>query len=380
MFKQTLLAFLILLAPLGIQTALGQGFSSFNGRNHPELDWQQAETEHFKIMYPAHLAGIEIEAAAIAEATYTALSENLDITFDEKIRMYLSDEDEILNGFAVSPFGFTNIWVHVNDVATSWSGNTKWLRTVISHELAHIFHGEGIKSRLGLAAYFLGDPMPSFWAEGLAQYETELWDANRGDRWLRTAILDDLLSYEDGKSIRNGRLLYATGNSQLRFLAEQHGDSTIAKILKHRKSAAFGRFKHHDFYTAFKEVTDQSYRAFFDDWRRHMNVYYNTMAGQMENADSLADAPLKLPGQYLYDIQASPDTAFTAVLSLTSISRPVTRLHVINKKKKTAKIVADGGIQAPVAWSPDGNSIAFARRTRAKNGSIINDLFLVPKE
>ena len=34
-----------------------QGFSSYNGRNHPEIDWQVAETAHFKIMYPKHLAG-----------------------------------------------------------------------------------------------------------------------------------------------------------------------------------------------------------------------------------------------------------------------------------------------------------------------------------
>ncbi len=364
------------LSPRGVQA---QGFSTFNGRNHPELDWLQAETEHFKIMYPAHLAGIEIQAGVIAEATYTALSENLDVTFDKKLRMYLSDEDEILNGFALSPLGYTNIWVHVNDVATTWSGNTKWLRTVISHELAHLFHGEAVKSRLGLVAYFLGDPMPSFWAEGIAQYETELWDANRGDRWLRTALLDDRLSYEDGRSIWNGRLLYAAGNSQTRYLASQYGDSTITKILKHRKNAAFGRFAHHDFYSAFEAVTGKTYAAFYDEWRRHMNVYYNTLAGQMELTDSLDAKPLKLTGQYLYDISYSADTTHAAVLSLGSISRPVIRLHVIHRETGTAQTVAEGGIRAPIDWSPDGRQLAFARRTRQKNGALVNDLFVTSR-
>ncbi|MEM8485517.1 MAG: hypothetical protein AAF564_08195 [Bacteroidota bacterium] len=367
------------LVGLSIQSAQAQGFSSFNGRNHPELDWQQAETEHFKIMYPAHLAGIEMQAGVIAETTYTALSQNLDVTFDEKIRIYLSDEDEILNGFAVSLLGYTNIWVHVNDVAASWSGNTKWLRTVISHELAHLFHGKAVKSRLGLAAYFLGDPMPSFWAEGLAQYETEKWDANRGDRWLRTAVLDDKLSYEDGRSIWNGRLLYASGNSQLRFLASQYGDSTITKILKHRKYAAFGRFAHHDFFTAFEDVTGQGYRTFYEEWRRHMNVYYNTLAGQMELPDSLDAKPLKLGGQYVYDIKYSPDTTHAAVLSLASISRPVVRLQVIHRETGTAKTVADGSIRAPIAWHPEGRQLAFTRRTRQKNGALINDLFVTSR-
>ena len=375
MFKHTLLALLFAFSP--ICSAFGQGFMTFNGRNHPELDWQQAETEHFKIMYPAHLAGIEIQASAIAEATYTALSENLGITFDDKIRMYLSDEDEILNGFAVSPFGFTNIWVHVNEVASGWTGNTKWLRTVISHELAHIFHGRAVKGNIGMLSYLLGNPMPGFWTEGFAQYETELWDAYRGDQWLRTAVLDDQLSYNDGRSIWNGRLLYAAGNAQVRYFAEQYGDSTIKNIMHNKKKALFGLVKYHDFFPAFKEETGKSYSEFYDEWRRHMNVYYNTLAGQTENADSLDAPPLSLPGQYIESVQYSPDTSQVAVLSITSISRPVRRLHVIDRESQSSKIVAEGSIQPPIAWSPDSKQLAFARRTRARNGSILNDLFVV---
>lgn len=117
-----------------------QGFNSANGRNHPELNWRAAETRHFQIMYPGHLEGIENEAAAIAEETYKALSENLEVTFKQKIRIYLSDEDEIANGFAVPiENAYTDIWVNVNDYADSFTGQEKWLRKVIAHELAHIF-------------------------------------------------------------------------------------------------------------------------------------------------------------------------------------------------------------------------------------------------
>lgn len=328
-------------------------------------------------MYPAHLAGIETEAAAIAEASYTALSKNLDVTFDEKIRIYLSDEDEILNGFAVR-LGYTNIWVHVNDVARQWSGSTKWLRTVIPHELAHLFHGKAVKGNRGLLVdYLSGNPMPSFWTEGIAQYQTELWDAYRGEQWLRTATLDDRLSYTDGQSVWNGRLKYAVGNSQLRYLTSQYGDSTLANILKHRTNSLFGLVQTHDFYEAFDATTGSTYSAFYDEWRRHVNIYYNTLAGQMENTDSLHTDPLGLPGQYLYDIQYSPDTTQIAVISLTSLSRPVRRLYLIDTEKKKTQILAEGSIQSPISWHPEGTMIAYASRTRAKNGSIINDLFTV---
>ncbi|MGN8226514.1 hypothetical protein [Gracilimonas sp. BCB1] len=120
MFKKYILFIAI---SFSVHLAFAQGFNSSSGRNHPELNWQVAETEHFLIMYPERIAGIENEAAAIAEQTYEALSKNLEITFDQKIRIYLSDEDEINNGFAV-PFSrpYTNIWVNLNDYSEIWTG------------------------------------------------------------------------------------------------------------------------------------------------------------------------------------------------------------------------------------------------------------------
>ena len=238
-FAATMLALFIALHFVRAETA-AQGFNILSGRNHPELRWQIAETPHFRIIYPDRLAGIEAEAAPIAEASYAALSENLQTEFTRKIDIYLTDEDEITNGFAV-PIGngYTNIWVHVPDFARLKTGPEKWLRSVIAHELAHIFHYRKVLVRPRWLNYVFADPMPRFWTEGLAQYQTENWTAMRGDRWLRTAVLDDRLSYEDGTSIWNGRLLYAVGNSQVRYLADRYGDSTLVEILEHRARSRF---------------------------------------------------------------------------------------------------------------------------------------------
>ncbi len=361
-----------------VATSAGaQGFSMVSGRNHPELDWQVAETAHFEIMYPAHLQGIEAEAAPIAEASYATLAANLGVTFDKKIRIYLSDEDEVVNGFAVPlGAGHTNIWVHTNAGQEIWTGREKWLRKVLAHELAHIFHFRAVTTKPRWLSVLAGNPLPRFWTEGLAQYETETWDAQRGDRWLRLAVLDDQLSYNDGRSLWNGRLLYASGNAQVRYFAEQYGDTTLARLLAHRDTLLFG-LKVHRFEQAMKATIDMSYKDFFDDWRRHINVYYNTLAGQLENTDSLGTDPLPLPGQYVFDVQYSPDTTRLAVLSLTSLERPVQRLWVKDTATDDLRIVAEGSIRAPVAWSPDGERLAFARLSRGENGSLVNDLFVV---
>ena len=391
MARPLLLALLVLAA--AAPAAAQIGFGAFNGRNHPELDWQVAETEHFEIVYPARLAGLEAEAAAVAEATFDALTvtfsaDSTALAFDEPIRIYLSDEDEIANGIAfnVGSSGFTTIWVHVNETAEIWTGDVKWLRKVIAHEVAHLIHYRAVRSSLGLLDVFFADAFPSFWTEGLAQYATERWDAQRGDRWLRTATFEDRLSYTDGSSPQNGRLRYAVGNAQVRYLAETYGDSTIAKILAHRRPALLGLARVHDFETAFRSVVGEPYAAFNEEWRKHVNVYYNTQAGQMERLDSLGVEPFGLPGQVVYDVAFSPDTAWVAGVVLPSLARPVRRLVVVDNpgadstRARTLRILAEGPITGPVSWSPDGRRIAFARTRRGAYGSLVNDLYVVGAE
>jgi Tol biopolymer transport system component len=369
---------LILLFVFSAADLIAQGFNSFSGRNHPYLNWKVAETEHFKIMYPDRLTGIEYRAAAIAEESYHALSVNLDVEFEEKIRIYLTDEDEINNGFAV-PIGngYTNIWVDVNDYAETWTGSEKWLRKVIAHELAHIFHFEATKTNLGLLNYVIGNPTPSFWTEGLAQYQTEKWDSQRGDRWLRTAIFDSRPSYTDGQSLINRRLLYASGNSQVRYFTEMYGDSTLADLLAQRETA-LGMLTYYDHNSAFRKTIDTSYAEFYEEWRKHVNIYYNTLASQMDRVDSLGSDPLDLPGQYYFDVKYSPDQSKIAVLSLPSLQRPVRRLYIVdNDSARASRIAAEGNIKNDITWSPDGSRIAYSRTVRGEKSSLLNDLFVL---
>lgn len=358
-----------------------QGFNTFNNRNHPYLNWQVAETENFKIMYPERISGIEVEAASIAEESYRALVENLEVSFSKKIRIYLSDEDEINNGFA-SPIGkgYTNIWVNLNDYSEIWTGREKWLRKVIAHELAHIFHFKSVWTHLGLNQYLVADPIPSFWAEGLAQYQTEKWDSQRGDRWLRKAIFDSRPSFRDGQSIENGRLMYASGNSQLRYFTEKYGDSTLVDLFSHRQKL-LGILEYHDFYDAFDEAVEGGYDAFFEDWRKHMNVYYNTLASQMERTDSLQAEKLNVPGQFYYDMAASPDDSLFAVLSLTSLNRPVRRLYIVqNDSTMSSSQVAEGGINRDLGWSRDSKKLFYSRTVRGEKSSLVNDIYLFDLE
>ncbi len=363
------------------EDSFSQGFNVFNNRNHPHLNWQVAQTEHFEIMYPARIAGIEAKAAAIAEETYKALSENMGVTFSGRIRIYLADVDEIRNGFA-NPIGkgYTMIWVNLNDFSEHGTGQGKWLRHVIAHELAHIFHFKAIWSNTGLLQYAFATPLPIFWAEGIAQYQTEEWNSQRGDRWLRKAIFDSRPNFRDGQSLENPRLMYAVGNSQLRYFTEKYGDSTLVDMLSYRNKK-LGLFEYHDFYEAFNEFVDGGYNAFYEDWRKHTNVYYNTLASTMERTDSLHADPLKLPGQFYFDAAVSPGDSLIALTSLQSLQRPVRSLYIVkNDSTLQARKVAEGAINTDLSWSRDGKNVYYSRMVRGENSALLNDIFKLDVE
>lgn len=376
------LAFAALLAALA-PVATAQDFSTTNGRTHPELRWMEAETPHFRIVYPTHLAGIENEAAAIAESTYAVLSANLETTFRRRIPIYLSDADEIVNGFATPLLGegYTMIWVRQNGHAATWTGRTKWLRKVIAHELTHLFHLQATRSNVGLAGFLLANPLPRFWSEGLAQYETEVWDSERGERWLRTAALEGRLNYDDGASAWNGRLLYAVGNSQTRFFAEQYGDSAIVRLLHHRTPYLGGLVRVNDFANAFRYATGgETYGAFAARWRRHLSVQAGSRAAGLAPPESLgvrltAGAPGAVLGQYTDDLRQLPDTSRWIGVRMVSLARPVVQLVVADSQR--VRVLAEGAVEAPVAVSPDGKTVAFAQTGRARHGSLVPDIYTV---
>lgn len=367
----TLLIFTVATAELA-----GQGFQMVNERNHPWIDWKVAETDHFRIIYPDHLSGIEAEVAAVAEESYAVLSENFHYRFREKIRIYLTDTDDITNGMAANiGNGYIQVWVHSNLYAETFTGSAKWLRTVISHELAHLFHFGVTRSGIGLWSYLLGNPTPLFWAEGLAQYQTEQWNSQRGDRWLRTAIFDGRPDYDDFQSIYNPLLMYASGHSQVRYFAETRGDSLLGELLRDRSSIA-GVIRYHDLKSSFKRTTGTTLGAFQEEWRKHMNTYYHTLASQMDRIDSLGTEPVSLPGDYFSDLKLSPDGSQFAVLSIPSVQRPARQLLLVsNDSLRTSSLIASGSIRNGISWHPNGRAVTYSRLVRGDRSRLVNDIF-----
>lgn len=374
-----ILFFTALLCLSAVKTYVNaQAFNTFNNRNHPEIEWMESETEHFRIMYGKHLAGIEIQAAAIAEETYAVLSKSLNCTFDRKIKIYLSDEDEITNGAATFiNQSYTFIWVEINEAPDFFSGDRKWLRKVLSHELAHLFQFEATKSNMGIWGFVFGDSGDRSFTEGYAQYASEFWDAQRGDRWLRSAIFDDKPSFNDGSSPLAGRLIYAKGFSQLLFINNQYGDSTISNMFAYRDTLLFG-FTYPDIYKGFEKTTKEKWSDFDNRWLKHVNIYYNTLASQMDRTDSLKGKKVEVNGLMKLDFKASPSGKKAVASSFVSMELPVFKTELFERDSlgfKMKRGLFVGRINSDLAWSADETKLFYSKNDRAKNSSLVNDVY-----
>ena len=104
--------------------------------NHPELDWNTIETEHFLIHYHKETKRSAEEAAAVAEKIYDPVTSFYNFEPDTKTHLIIEDADDISNGFASYYENKIFIWALPLDF--DLRGSHRWLNNVITHEFTHI--------------------------------------------------------------------------------------------------------------------------------------------------------------------------------------------------------------------------------------------------
>jgi len=366
-FKLPHRIFLYLLVAGLVRPVFSQvGFNLFNQRNHPELHWQVLETSHFQIIYHQRLERIAVRSAEIAETCFETLSVNFGHVPDKKIPIYLSDQDEIANGFDVSN-RYIVIWVNANSYIDFTTGPDKWLRKVIAHALVHFFHFSQIATWTGFFGHAFTQT-PTWFIEGLAQYESEIWNVHRGDLILRTRVLEDEMNYAGFQAPTDGAMVYASGNAAVRYLAQKYGDDTLQALLNHRSHFIF---PYYNFNKAFQQVLEKSPAEFLKEWRKQMRIYYHSVYAQKEELDRLARR-WELPFQFISDFKISPDGTRLAVVGMTSLAEPIHKLYLVDAQtRQIIKILENNQVLPGIDFSPDGRQLVYAKFHRGKNGSLI---------
>ncbi|PKN80080.1 MAG: hypothetical protein CVU48_03340 [Candidatus Cloacimonetes bacterium HGW-Cloacimonetes-1] len=254
-------------------------YSGMNDRNHPELKWKSLTTTNCQIIYHDPLLAEATETAQIAQNTFDALCKSYEIEPKTKCIIYVSDQDNIPNGATVFNY-YIFIWVNQNDFTTMFTGNDKWIRKVVAHEMSHWFVSTSIRDWMSPIFPVSSLSFPHSLNEGYAQFFSgEPWGYNRGDRFLKASILSQ--TADTTSPMYEGGLLYGAGFSMVRYIDQVYGEKSLAKLLNYRSKA-----KMYDFKEAFEDVFHKSYKDFTEEWRRYVATYYYGEVYNAKAADS----------------------------------------------------------------------------------------------
>lgn len=343
------------------------------GAGHPELHWYQLETEHFTIVYHNGLDSVAMRAAPMAEEVYRVVTTNLRTRLDHKVKIYISDNDEVKNAFA---FNDDHIFIWLRGILDDMpygirsSGHAKWLRTVLTHEFTHIVVAHATKDWTSFLAPSVG--VPRWFNEGLARFMEPDGFTPDLDQLLRVATVYDELNLGSDDDYFSGTMTYEAGQSFVRFLAAEYGDSVIAKILQFRGS--FGLF---DFLEAFQHVTKHAFREVYDEWHKRLTVYYASAYGErFETNEFGRKIPCEIP--VILAARIAPDGKRIALIGRRT-NESGARLYVMaNDTVGSVELVSDEpGIEPCLSWYPDGSAVAVSKLRFNDHADVIHDLYRV---
>jgi len=237
-------------------------------------EWNYIEGRWAKVEFHAPYRTLADSLLQIAELAIPRLAKmhGLPATAftHQKVRIILSDAPDISNGFAIDHS--VVIYARSSMYMPFWTGRDNWYKTVLTHELAHYVTFRKIRRKLNWFGELANLTVPRWWYEGIAQYFAEQWNAYRGDIYIKNAVLSGRLNYDALKNLKNGRLLYASANAFVRYLASTYGDSSLIKVMSYKEQGWYLNFAD-AFKAVYKHTADEVFREFI----RHMVLYYGSM-------------------------------------------------------------------------------------------------------
>ncbi len=374
--------------------------------NHPELNWLTIETDHFQVHYHKGAERTAALTAKIAEEIYWPITSLYLYEPDGKIHFVIRDHDDFSNGITYYYDNKIEIWASPMDFVLR--GNHNWLRNVITHEFTHMISlGAARKiTRKIPALYFqymdyepeknpyvlYGFPnrivsyplamttVPNWLAEGVAQYQLaklnyDNWDSHR-DMILRTAVLEDeLLNYREmgvfGKNSLNNEKVYNHGFALVKYIADTYGVEALRRIFREMRSPL-----HFTINGALKKVLGKSERQLYKEWRSYLEGMYGFRLNSIKNYVRSGKIIEKKGFANLFPIWSSDvkKYAFVSNRGHDYLSQSSLYIHdIIAGKTERIK----GGISSSVSWSPDGQKIVYARKSKPnKYGSHFDDIFM----
>ncbi|MFO8034365.1 MAG: hypothetical protein R6U88_04270 [Candidatus Bipolaricaulota bacterium] len=361
----------------------------------PELSFWTLETEHFRIHFHQGLEGVSQEVAVLAEDAYETLQEEFGGAPD-KLDIMLVDPFDFANGFA-NPF-FDQIGVFSFQGRLSDWSNVRlesWWEMVVFHEVVHAIDLDRTEGISEDARQFLGKVvLPNMWkpwafVEGLSVYmkykhlgESRLNDA-RTRAMIRQLVLDgeipeldELRQFYDRAEWPAGNLLiYNFSAWFMLYIEETHGDDALRRINDAnagRLENLFGPGAMTDFDVVVREALDVGLDKLYAEFREWLRGEFIPEIEALEEAGVTHGLRLTSFGWHTEAPAWSPNGDWIAYTHRGTARRG---LRIVRPDGEGERELVSGDISHP-AWTPDGQSLVYARLDHHGPYYILSDLYL----
>ena len=377
--------FLVIWTTAGFAQFMYMPYYGKNKVNYEKFEWDHYRTEHFDVYYYEKDITVLKRVADLAESAYLKLSQELkhqlaDIVPILYFSNYTDFEQNNLVQVSEGVLGVAEPILYRFLVRGDMSDDE--LQDLIEHELTHIFQYDLLYGGPGMALYAVSQPPP--WVmEGYADYATETW-SNWSSLIVRDAVMNDRIPEltERGTMLSRSPLPrpagYDFGHAMFDFIEEKYGKNTIREFWHSMKNSSLIRRPdpiRRTFNTPPKQLTFEFKKCLREKYKKFL---------LRENPEDYSisigpEYPIN-PYWFSWSHALSPSGEIVATLTVNLLDQDIDILLISTKTGKVIKNITKGytlkyesikfDVDAAggkhIAWSKDGDHIAFFARSGKK--------------
>lgn len=350
----------------------------------PDLDFHTIETPNFFVHYHSGTRDFAWRVARVHEEAHLMLEPLLEWTPRSKTHVVVTGRSDTANGSA-NVYGRNLIRIYTMPPPPEGvlGYYDDWLRILAYHEYVHILHLDTATGPVAALNRLVGKQwnpnqvLPRWYIEGIAVlHESKRTGTGRLESslfrmWLRTAALEDRfvdLGAATGSPLAwpMGSVPYLYGGFFMQYVTDTYGDDVIPTFNADygRRPAPFGLNR------SAREATGETFHALWREWTavEKARAEATRVAVQATGRTSL---------DYLTDAggeQRAPSLRH-GHLGVTYASRPLVAPPSISSTSTGRVVHAQDGLGSAHTWTPDGETVYFARRTIDRQVYAYDELF-----
>src|SRR3989304_4196305 len=349
-----------------------------NKVQYKDFDWYYIQTDHFDIYFSQNGETLAEFTSKAAENALTSIQKSFNYKINNRITLIIYNsqndfqETNVIDQYLSEGIeGFTELFK--NRVVVQFMGSYKKFRHLVHHELVHavmndMFYGGSIQN---IISNNITINFPSWFTEGMAEYQSLGWDVDT-DMFIRDAAINEYLPDIQGL---DGYFAYRGGQSVFYYIDRKYGKEKIGELMSKIRNAG-------NVEAGFKEAIGLNIEELNERWKKEIKRIYWPDIAKRKDPDEFAKRLTnhkKDGGSYNTSPAISPQGDKVAFLSNRDFYFDLYIMSAIDGKiikklikgNRTADFEELNILTPSLTWSPDGKSLAFIGHT-----AVQSDLYL----